>query len=59
MPCSGPFSAAFFTGFSVLQPQVFYGPVRVDDAQRQVWLAQWARRLHSVETEGVIEVGRY
>lgn len=48
-----------FTGFSVLQPQVVYGPVRVDDAQRQAWLAQWARRLHSIETEDVIEVGRY
>ena len=40
-----------FTGFSVLQPQVVYGPVRVDDAQRQAWLAQWAQRLHSIETE--------
>jgi NAD(P)H dehydrogenase (quinone) len=48
-----------FTGFSVLQPQVVYGPVRVDDAQRQAWLAQWARRLRSIESEAAIAVGRY
>jgi len=48
-----------FTGFSVLRPQVAYGPVRVDDAQRQAWLEQWAARLRSIETEDVIEVGRY
>ena len=48
-----------FTGFSVLQPQVVYGPVRVDDAQRRVWLAQWAQRLHAIESEAAIDVGRY
>ena len=48
-----------FTGFSVLQPQVVYGPVRVDDAQRQAWLEQWARRLRSIESEAAIAVGRY
>jgi NAD(P)H dehydrogenase (quinone) len=48
-----------FTGFSVLQPQVVYGPVRVDDAQRRVWLAQWAQRLRAIESEAAIDVGRY
>ena len=48
-----------FTGFSVLQPQVVYGPVRVDDAQRQAWLSQWAQRLRAIESEEAIEVGRY
>jgi NAD(P)H dehydrogenase (quinone) len=48
-----------FTGFSVLQPQVVYGPVRVDDAQRRVWLAQWAQRLRAIESEAAIAVGRY
>lgn len=48
-----------FTGFSVLQPQVVYGPVRVDDAQRRVWLAQWAQRLRTIEGEATIAVGRY
>ena len=48
-----------FTGFSVLQPQLVYGPVRVDDAQRQAWLAQWAQRLREIESEKAIVVGRY
>jgi len=30
-----------FTGFAVLAPQVVYGPVRADDAQRAGWLADW------------------
>lgn len=48
-----------FTGFSVLQPQLVHGPVRVDDAQRQAWLAQWAQRLREIESEMAIVVGRY
>ena len=48
-----------FTGFSVLQPQLVYGPVRVDDARRQAWLAQWAQRLREIESEMAIVVGRY
>jgi len=48
-----------FTGFSVLQAQVVYAPVRADDAQRQAWLAQWAQRLEAIETEAAVEVGRY
>jgi NAD(P)H dehydrogenase (quinone) len=48
-----------FTGFSVLRPQVVYGPVRVDDAQRRAWLAQWELRLRAIEGETAIDVGRY
>ena len=48
-----------FTGFSVLQPQLVHGPVRVDDAQRHAWLAQWAQRLREIESEKAIVVGRY
>jgi NAD(P)H dehydrogenase (quinone) len=48
-----------FTGFSVLRPAVVYGPVRLDDAQRHAALARWAQRLRAIETEEVVEVGRY
>jgi NAD(P)H dehydrogenase (quinone) len=48
-----------FTGFSVLAPQVIYGPVRANDAQRATWLESWALRLGSIESESSIDVGRY
>lgn len=48
-----------FTGFSVLAPEVIYGPVRADQAQRAAWLDAWARRLGSIESEPAIDVGRY
>ena len=48
-----------FTGFSVLAPQVVYGPVRVDAEQRTAWLAAWAQRLSAIEREAPISVGRY
>jgi hypothetical protein len=48
-----------FTGFSVLQTQVVYGPVRVEDGQRKVWLAQWEQRLRDIESEAAIEIGGY
>ena len=48
-----------FTGFSVLAPQVTYGPVRVSDTQRATWLAAWDRRLSTIESELPIDVGRY
>ena len=48
-----------FTGFSVLAPQVVYGPVRVDVEQRTAWLAAWAQRLSAIERESPISVGRY
>ena len=48
-----------FTGFSVLAPQVTYGPVRVSDTQRATWLAAWDRRLSTIESELPIDVERY
>ena len=48
-----------FTGFEVLAPQVHYGPVRVEPAQREAWLQAWAARLRSIESEQPISVGRY
>lgn len=48
-----------FTGFSVLAPQVHYQPVRVEPAQREAWLADWAARLRGIEDEAPILVGRY
>ena len=48
-----------FTGFSVLAPQVTYGPARADDAQRAAALDAWARRLEAVGSETPIAVGTY
>lgn len=48
-----------FTGFEVLAPQVHYGPVRVEPAQREAWLQAWAQRLRQVEAEQPIDIGRY
>lgn len=48
-----------FLGFEVLAPQIHYGPVRVDDATRQDWLADYAARLNAIGTETPIEVGEY
>ena len=48
-----------FQGYSVLAPQVNFSAARVDDAQRQAWLAAWAHRLNAIEGEQPIEVGTY
>ncbi len=48
-----------FTGFEVLAPQIHYGPVRADAAQREAWLAAWAQRLRAIEKEQPMAVGRY
>jgi len=48
-----------FTGFEVLAPQVHYGPVRVEPAEREAWLAAWAERLRHIQEEPGIVVGRY
>jgi len=48
-----------FTGFEVLAPQIHYGPVRADAAQREAWLAAWAQRLRALEKEQPMAVGRY
>jgi NAD(P)H dehydrogenase (quinone) len=48
-----------FVGFDVLAPHIVYGPVRVDDATRQAWLAEWKSRLQEIAVETPIEVGIY
>ena len=48
-----------FVGFHVLAPQIHYGPVRVDAATRQAWLADWEQRLATIAQEPAIAVGPY
>ena len=48
-----------FVGFDVLAPEIHFGPVRVSDARRQAWLADYARRLNNIAHEAPIEVGEY
>lgn len=48
-----------FTGFSVLEPQVIYGPARISAEERAAELASWQSRLHNIFNERPIEVGTY
>lgn len=48
-----------FTGFTVLAPQVVYGPARQSDEQRAAALAAWATRLPGLAAEAPLEVGDY
>ncbi len=48
-----------FVGFDVLAPQIAYGPVRLDQAQRTELLDAYVRRLRSIGTEEPVEVGIY
>ncbi len=48
-----------FVGFEVLAPQIHYGPVRVSDAEREQWLADYTKRLTVITTESPIVVGDY
>ena len=48
-----------FTGFSVLAPQVNYGPAQADAAARATWLVAWAKHLATIEKEEPIDVGTY
>ncbi|MGL5031863.1 MAG: NAD(P)H-dependent oxidoreductase [Aeromonas sp.] len=48
-----------FVGFEVLRPQIYYAPVRVTQAERELWLAQWRERLTHIEHETPIEIGLY
>ena len=48
-----------FVGFDVLAPQIHYGPVRTDAAQREAWLTAWSERLKAIEGEAPMVVGRY
>lgn len=48
-----------FVGFSVLEPQVVYGPARLSDDLRKDELRRWQERLNSIGNEAPIEVGLY
>ena len=48
-----------FVGFSVLEPQVVFGPARLSADQRRDELNRWKERLNHVFDEAPIEVGIY
>ncbi len=48
-----------FVGFDVLEPQIVYGPVRLDHAQRSGLLAAYADRLKRIANERPLDVGIY
>jgi NAD(P)H dehydrogenase (quinone) len=48
-----------FVGFDVLAPQIAYGPVRLEQAQRTALLAAYAERLKTIAEEPAFEVGIY
>ena len=48
-----------FVGFDVLEPQIIYGPVRMEQRQRDDLLAAFANRLTNIESEKPIDVGIY
>ena len=48
-----------FTGFTVLAPQVVYGPVRLSQAEREALLDAWAARLVLLAEEAPLDVGTY
>lgn len=48
-----------FTGFSVLSPQVVYGPVRLTPEEREAALVDWSDRLKGIFAEQTLAVGSY
>jgi NAD(P)H dehydrogenase (quinone) len=48
-----------FTGFTVLQPHVIYGPARIGEEQRKQELARWESRLAHIFEEPAFDVGEY
>ena len=48
-----------FLGFTVLAPQITYGPVRLEPDARAEVLAAYAERLRNIEGESPFEVGIY
>jgi putative NADPH-quinone reductase len=48
-----------FTGFTVLQPNVVYGPGRLNPEQAENELKQWQMRLLKVQQEPEFTVGSY
>ncbi|XP_071087843.1 ribosyldihydronicotinamide dehydrogenase [quinone]-like [Haliotis cracherodii] len=43
-----------FVGFDVLAPQIHYAPAHVSDDDRKQWLTDWAKRLHNIFEEPVL-----
>jgi NAD(P)H dehydrogenase (quinone) len=48
-----------FTGFTVLAPNIVYGPVRKTTDELEIELNQYASRLSNIWNEQPFEVGRY
>lgn len=48
-----------FVGFEVLAPQIVYGPVRLEQAQRTELLSAYAARLNRIADEQPLDVGIY
>ena len=46
-------------GFDVVAPQIIYGPVRMEQEQRNDLLAAFATRLEDIDSEKPINVGIY
>ena len=48
-----------FTGFTVLEPHVVYGPARLSPEERDQELIRWQERLLNIPDESGIEIGKY
>jgi NAD(P)H dehydrogenase (quinone) len=48
-----------FVGFEVLAPQIIYGPVRMEQGQRDDLLAVYTDRLKNIASEKPTDVGIY
>jgi len=48
-----------FTGFTVLQPQVIYGPVRQSPEELSATLENWKHRLEQIFDERPVTIGAY
>lgn len=48
-----------FTGFSVLEPQIVYGPARQTAAERAGALEEWVARLKQIHEETTIDITNY
>jgi putative NADPH-quinone reductase len=48
-----------FVGFEVLAPQIIYGPVRMEQGQRDDLLAAYSERLKNIASEKPTDVGIY
>jgi NAD(P)H dehydrogenase (quinone) len=48
-----------FTGFSVLRPQIVYGPARLSPAERETALDDWRNRLRNIVQELPVTIETY